>query len=91
MNLRNMFMKKVFDEDELLAIRDALSADDVIIPALEKLLEARLNECKPSKDMLSDVAYSTRRAAKDGAQIELEWLVEQFIKTPPIKVQKTKE
>lgn len=76
MNLSNVFIKKVFDVEERNNLRDALRQDEVIIPALLKLCASRLQQCRPSLDQLKDTAYPFRRAGKDGAQLELEWLVE---------------
>ena len=76
MNLANLYIKNVFTEDERENLRDALRKDVVIIPAILALLAGRIGLCKPSADMLKDACYPYRRAAKDGAQIELEWLTE---------------
>jgi hypothetical protein len=57
-------------------MRDVILQDSVIIPTLLKILAGRIKECRSSHDMLKDVSYPYRRAAKDGAQLELEWLIE---------------
>jgi hypothetical protein len=57
-------------------MRDVILQDSVIIPTILKILACRVGECKSSHDMLKDVCYPYRRAAKDGAQLELEWLIE---------------
>jgi hypothetical protein len=71
-----MFIKKVLTDTERETMRDALRKDEVIIPTLLTILASRAAECKPSQDMLKDVCYPYRRAAKDGALIELDWLIE---------------
>ena len=76
MNLANIFIKKVLTDTERETMRDALLRDEVIVPTILEVLASRLAECKPSQDMLKDACYPYRRAAKDGAQIELEWLIE---------------
>ena len=77
MNLANTLVKRTFkDEAELRALSSAIGKDEIIIPAILKLLAARLVNCKPSLTMLGDASYPYKRAGKDGAQIELEWLVE---------------
>lgn len=75
MNQANTTIKKIFKEEhELANLKDALSKDEVIIPAILKMLAHRLKDCKPTQEMFRDTAYPFRRAAKDGAQYELEWL-----------------
>jgi hypothetical protein len=81
MNLANVYIKKVLTEDERNNIRDALSKDEVIIPTLLKILAGRINECRPSQGMLKDACYPYLRASKDGAQVELEWLVDILTQT----------
>ena len=90
MNLNNIMVKKALDDEDRATLRDALRTDEVIVPAILKLLEARLLECKPTLTMLNDVSYVSRRAAKDGAQLELEWLVKIFTedKFDPTKKEK---
>lgn len=90
MNLTNIMVKGVFDDEDRATLRDALRSDEVIVPAILKLLEARLHECRPTLDLLKNIAYPYRRAAKDGAQIELEWLAKILTedKFDPIKKEK---
>ncbi len=90
MNLNNIMVKRALDDEDRATLRDALRTDEVIIPAILRLLEARLHECKPTLTMLNDVAYVSRRAAKDGAQLELEWLAKILTedKFDPIKKEK---
>ncbi len=76
MNLANIFLKQILAEDERDNIRDALRKDDVIIPAILKILSSRKNQCKPCLNNLKSSSYPYVRAAKDGAQIELEWLID---------------
>lgn len=76
MNLKNLSVKKALDDDERADLRDALRKDEIIIPAILKVLAQHLSECRPTKDMLGDLAYPFRRAAKDGAQMELEFLID---------------
>ncbi len=80
MNLANVLIKKLLDKDERENVRDALRKDSVIIPAILKILAGRMLECKPSVNMLKDVCYPYRRAAKDGAEIEIEWLIKLLTK-----------
>lgn len=76
MNQANITIKKIFSgENELQNLKDALAKDEVIIPAILKIMTHRLRACKPSQEMLRDTAYPYRRAAKDGAQYELEWFM----------------
>lgn len=76
MNLRNLAVKKALDDDERANLRDALRQDEIIIPAILKILAQHLSECHPSLTMLQDPAYPYRRAAKDGAQMELNLLID---------------
>ena len=74
MNLKNMEVKKALG-DELNDLEDALRSDDVIVPVILKLLRYRLRGCRPSLKMLKSPSYPFERAARDGAQYELDWLI----------------
>jgi hypothetical protein len=76
MNLANVYIKQVLEDDERGNMRDALRKDEVIIPTLLKILASRTDKCKPNLNNLKSSSYPYVRAAKDGAQIELEWLIE---------------
>ena len=76
MNQANTTIKQLFkDENELENLKVALARDEIIIPAILRIITHRLKDCKPTQEMFRDTAYPYRRAAKDGAQYELEWLM----------------
>ena len=76
MNRANLIIKKIFNEEhELENLKVALARDEIIIPAILRILTHRLKDCKPTQELFRDTAYPYRRAAKDGAQYELEWLM----------------
>ena len=76
MNLLNSVIQRVLDKDERKNLADVLRKDEIIIPAILKILSARLDGTKPSIRMLQRASYPWERAAKDGAALELNWLVE---------------
>lgn len=53
----------------------ALAVDNVIIPAIIKILEYRAEQTKPTFKMMDEPNYSYRRTFLDGRMYELEWLV----------------
>lgn len=78
MNLRNSVIQGALTKEERQNLVDALRRDEVIIPAVLKILAVRLRSTKPCTTMIQRASYPWERAAKDGAALELNWLVELF-------------
>ena len=75
MNLNNLALQEALKKTSLENLKDAVRKDEVIIPAILDILRHRLRGCKPNLKLLEEPAYASIRAAKDGAQLELEWLI----------------
>lgn len=75
MNLADLQIKSILSTEERLALKEALLQDEVIVQYLTKIIDMRISKCKPSLKLTGDVAYPYKRAALDGAQYELEWLL----------------
>jgi len=75
LNLNNLSLQEALKKTGLENLRDAVRKDDLIIPAILDILRFRLRACKPDHKSLKEAAYPYIRASKDGAQLELEWLI----------------
>lgn len=78
MNLRNSVIQGALTKEERQNMADALRRDEVILPTILKILAARLRGTTPCTTMIQRASYPWERAAKDGAAMELNWLVELF-------------
>jgi len=71
MNLKNTFIKRIFEEKELKALQDAILIDTVIIESLLKIFNKR----KESREQINvdDPNWIIKRAIADGQIKEISW------------------